>query len=215
MRSLRNAPSQESFDAREIPVTLPESADLGHWFRLSRVEFPTQFFPSTGSRLTPDTGKFPCAYLAGSKETTVAEVWGDRFAAHRDTGKLLYVIAADQAHKWAYVSTPPLPPLLRLCDLTDAATRLAVGIDSATLYATDLAVPQEWATRIACHPARFDGIRYRSRHTDEVCLVLWTREDAPQPLGPRLLFAPAGMFAESDAAYVLAGKIGIRLSFAG
>ena len=197
-----------------IPVTAPDGIAVNFWYRLARVEFPSQFFASPGSRLTPDNRAFPCVYLGASLETTVAEVWGDRFAAQRDSGQSLYVISASHAQKWAYLRAFPLPPLLRLCDLTDATTRLAAGIDSSTLYSPDLTIPQEWATRIACHPARFDGIHYRSRHTDESCLVLWSRVDEVRPLSQQLIFAPHGDFAESDAAYTLAGKIGVQLSFA-
>lgn len=184
------------------------------WHRLCRVEFPGQFFPSKGSRLTPASGDFPCVYLAADRETTVAEVWGDRFAAHRAGGAGIYVITRAQASRWAYLEAMPLPGDLRLCDLNDMDTRLAVGIDAGTLYAAGLGLPQLWAERIARHPARFDGIAYRSRHTDQACLVLWSREDDPQPLEKRLTFRAAGGFVDSDAAHILAGKCGIRLSFA-
>lgn len=178
------------------------------------MEFPGQFFPSKGSRLTPSSGDFPCVYLAADQETTVAEVWGDRFAAHRTASSGPYVISQDQARRWAYLETGPLPSDLRLCDLTDGDTRLAAGIDSATLYTPDLRLPQLWAERIARHPARFDGISYRSRHTELACLVLWSRSDDPLPLEKRLTFQPAGGFLESTAAYNLAAKTGIRLAFA-
>lgn len=184
------------------------------WCRLYRKEFAEQFYPSTGSRLTPSSGTFPCVYLALSKETTVAEVWGDRLAAQRDSAAGVYVIPADQAKRWGYLELKSLPTDLKICDFFDADTRLAVGIESGTLYSTDLTLPQAWAERIAKHPAHFDGIRYRSRHTDEACLVLWSRAAAPKPLAQSLQFNPAGEFIESDAAYLLAGKIGIRLAFA-
>lgn len=212
-RDLRLPPDQAEFDTRSIPVSdLYQFARLS-WFRLSRVEYPSQFYPSKGSRLTPVSGDFPCVYLAMSVETTVAEVWGDRIAALRDASGKVYVISRSQAEKWAYLETDPLPADLRICDLMSSDTRLAAGIDSGALYATDLSVPQAWAERIARHPARFDGIRYRSRHTDEACLVLWTRPDVGSLLENNLRFKPAGPFLESDAAYIFAGKVGVRLSF--
>ncbi len=213
-RHVRQPPEQAAFDERAIPVSDLRMVAAVPWFRLYRVEFQDQFYPSKGSRLTPASGAFPCVYLGVFRETTVAEVWGDRFAAHRDCGNEVYVITSDQARQWAFLEVEKLPSDLRICDLLSADTRLATGLDSGTLYATDLAVPQLWAERIARHPAHFDGIRYRSRHTDEACLVLWNREDTPAPLDRRIPFTPAGEFLDSDAAYVVAGKIGVRLSFA-
>ena len=213
MRSIRQAPEQAAFDRREIPVKSgAEWADLP-WYRLYRVEFPDQFYASTGSRLTPLSREFPCCYLGSTLETTVAEVWGDRLAAQRDLGGEIYVISAAQAKSWAFLKVESLPRDLRLCDLTDSDTRLATGLESGSLYCTDLQIPQTWAERIARHPDRFDGILYRSRHTDEPCLVLWSRPDSPSILPARLAFSPAGDFNESAAACLLAAKIGIRLSF--
>lgn len=214
-RVIRQAPEQAAFDQRSIPVTLLSDTTAGPWHRLYRKEFANQFFPSPGSRLTPESGKFPCVYLASSRLTTVAEVWAGRMAAHRDLGREVHVIPLPQAERWAYLEVSNLPGNLRLCDLTDSATRLATGLDAGTLYASDLAIPRAWAERIARHPARFDAIRYRGRHTDELCLVLWDREgEAPPRLSERLHFETTGEFAESDEAHELAAKIGIRVSFA-
>lgn len=213
-REWRLPPDQAAFNTRTLPVADPCEFAGQPWFRLYRVEFANQFFPSKGSRLTPQSGEFPCVYLAASLETTVAEVWGDRFAALRDAGGTVHVIPRSQAEKWAYLEAGPLPDDLRVCDLMDADTRLAVGVDSGSLYATDLTVPQAWAECIARHPSHFDGIRYRSRHTDEPCLVLWTRPERRRALDEALSFRPAGGFLNSDAAFILAGKVGVRLAFA-
>lgn len=213
-RNLRQPPDQADFDERVLPVRDLGCAAGQPWFRLYRVEFASQFFPSKGSRLTPSSGKFPCVYLAASPETTVEEVWGDRFAALRHAGGRVCVISRCQAQRWAFLQTGPLPVDLRLCDLTDRDTRLAVGLDSGTLYATDLTLPQAWAERLARHPARFDGIRYRSRHTDEICLVLWGRPERQPPLDTQIDFQPIGPFLDAEAAFILAGKVGVRLAFA-
>lgn len=214
-RDLRQPPGQKAFDAIAIPVSALGAWAVPTWYRLCRVEFPGQFFPSKGSRLTPASGDFPCVYLATDQETTVAEVWGDRFAAHRPVASSSpYVISREQAERWAFLETGPLPADLRLCDLTDAHTRLAVGMDAGSLYAPDLRLPQRWAERIARHPARLDGIAYRSRHTDQICLVLWSRAEDAVPLEQRLSFRPAGDFFDSAAAYAMAGKAGVRLAFA-
>lgn len=214
MRSWRQPPPAEEFDRREIPVTVVGEAGLaGPWFRLYRVAFANQFHASTGSRLTPASGEFPCCSLGASVETTVAEVWGDRLAAHRDQGGNPYVITTGQAREWAFLRVARLPDDLKMCDLTDAETLLRAGLDAATLYATDLSLPRMWAERIARHPAGFDGIRYLSRHNHQPCLVLWERPGRPDPLSNRLVFEPAGEFLDSEAAHRLAGKIGIRLAF--
>jgi hypothetical protein len=91
---------------------------------------------------------------------------------------------------------------------------LHAGIDSASLYAPDFRILQEWASRIANHPSGFDGIEYHSRHTDERCLVLWSRTTNDVPISKTISFAFDTPFLESEAAYALAGKIAIRLSFA-
>lgn len=212
-RELRQPPAQDIFDQRDIPVFRTSVFGSIPWFRLSRVQYPNQFYASMGSRFTPASGQLPCVYLGESKETTVAEVWGDRFAAHRDHGSGIYVIPRPQAESWAFLEVKPMPDL-RVCSLLDSDTRLALGIDSGSIYAPDFSIPQLWAERIARHPLRLDGIYYRSRHTDRACFVLWSRADDPVPLEQRLTFTPAGDFHASDEAHILAGKVGIRLSFA-
>jgi len=215
MRTLRPAPDQALFDRRVLPVASVRESAAGPWFRLCRKAFANQWYPSKGSRLTPWSGAFPCVYLAQRKETTVAEVWGDRLAAQQALGAEVYAISSAQAAQWAYLRVENLPEGVRLCDLTAANTLLAVGLDAATLYQPDLEQPQRWAECIARHPAGFGGIVYPSRHTGETCVVLWEREGAADRLEPQLEFANEGEFADSEAAYVLAGKLGIRLAFVG
>lgn len=148
-------------------------------------------------------------------ETTVAEVWGDRLAAQQATGADLFAIVTAQARQWAYLRVNQLPPNLRLCNLTAADTLLAVGIDAATLFQPELEMTQRWAECIARHPQRFDGIIYPSRHTGEKCVVLWEHPAGNRLLEQALSFEPAGLFAGSEAAHILAGKLGIRLAFVG
>jgi hypothetical protein len=86
------------FDRRVLPVTLGATLPMTPWFRLYRKAYASQFYASKGSRLTPWSGDFPCVYLAQRKETTVAEVWGDRLAAQQAPGDLeavLHVGAVD------------------------------------------------------------------------------------------------------------------------
>jgi RES domain-containing protein len=215
LRTLRQVPAQEGFDRRVLPVTLGAALPMTPWFRLYRKAYTSQFFASKGSRLTPWSGAFPCVYLAQRKETTVAEVWGDRLAAQQALGAEVYAISRAQASQWAYLRVGPLPPSLRLCDLTAAATLLAVGLDAATLFQPDLEGPQRWAECLARHPAEFDGILYPSRHTGEKCLVLWQRPSRAESLEGALEWGEEGEFFGSEEAYLLAGRLGIQLAFVG
>ena len=93
-----------------------------------------------------------------------------------------------------------------------AETRLRIGLDAATIYSPDLKNPQSWAEMIATHPNGYDGIVYRSRHTDETCIVLWSRPGV-RDLDAEISFTERGPFRESPPAYAVAQKIGIKLSW--
>jgi len=64
---------------------------------------------------------------------------------------------------------------LKICDLTDDAARLRLGVDLTALMHSDLAVPQAWGLAIFRHPATVDGLRYLSRLNQQPCLVLFER----------------------------------------
>ena len=208
-REIRPAPTQAEFDKRVIPDT---GQSLPRATRLCNPTYPSQFYASPGSRFTPSSLKFPTVYLAVGKETAVAELWGDRFAAQRAKGLDIYVIPAAEAAKSAFLDVDPVPPA-RLCDLTNGDVMIAVGIDNTTLTTTDLKIPQEWAERIAHHPAKFDGIRYFSRHTNDPCIALWLRPGGPD-YTTLLKFGAPVPFLDSTPAHALAAKCGLRLSFA-
>lgn len=209
-REIRLAPSQADFDKVVFePKTIPASGSAD-WKRLAQKRYSHQFYPSAGSRLTPSSLNFPCVYIASSLKTTVAEVWGDRLYAAREAKKKIFSIPAVEAATWAYLDVKVVTQLL-LCDLTDADTRGAVGIEGGTLNCPKLAVPQAWAEVIANHPLRVDGIKYRSRHTDEVCVVAWSRGDGS--VEAKLQFTLAGEFDHSTPAYELAKTMNIGLSF--
>ena len=208
-RDLRPAPTQAEFDKRVIPIT---GQSLARATRLGDPTYSSQFFASPGSRLTPISRRFPSVYLAASKETAVAERWGDRFAAQRAAGLDLYVIPAAEAAAAAFLEVDPVPAA-KLCDLTNGNVMIAVGIDNATLTTTDLKIPQEWAERIARHPEKFDGIRYLSRHTNEACIVLWLRPGGPD-FTTLLKFGAPIPFLDSTPAHAVAATCGLRLSFA-
>jgi len=212
MRSVRQPPEQAVFDAISIPpgAVAEVLAARDSWHRLARLVFASQLYASPATRLTPRSRVYPCVYLAENEETAVAEVWGDRFYAQRESGRRLFSIEQSEADQWGFFRIAQLPAL-NLCDLTDAAVKLATGIDSATLYSTDLAVPQGWAECVARHPQKFDGILYRSRHTEGLCIVAWNRPDRRLEL--EMSFVLAGPFLHSTASYAVAKKTGIVLSF--
>jgi hypothetical protein len=64
---------------------------------------------------------------------------------------------------------------LKICDLTDLATRRTLGVDLSALNHTNLAIPQAWGLAIQTHPAQPDGLRYLSRFTDQPCFALFER----------------------------------------
>jgi hypothetical protein len=208
-RSVRQPPEQAAFDGIDLKASTFPIETL-EWWRLARVAYPGQFYASTGSRLTPISRKFPCLYIGESQETVVAEIWGDRFYAHRELGHRLYAILESEARQWQYLLVKTLPKL-KLCDLTDAQTLLATGFDAATLYDPNLKIPQGWAEVIAQHSAGFDGILYRSRHTHQRCIVAWVRTS--RPLDQEFAFGPVGPFLNSMAAYSVASTMKLALSF--
>lgn len=208
-RELRQPPAQAEFDTIAIPR--PAHSPPLPRVRLGNANFRSQFFANPRSRLTPISGQFACVYLAADRETAVAEVWGDRFWSHRAHHASVYGISRAIAAASAFMEASP-PHELRLCDLTDSDVRLALGVDSGTLYSPDLALPRTWAERIARHPAGFDGILYRSRITDEPCAVLWLRPGG-RALDREMNFTTLAPFLNSSEAFAVAAKCGVRLAF--
>ncbi len=209
-REKRVAPPPAGFPPG-VPVAGNDRLPSVAWVRLANIAYANHFFVSLKSRLTPSSGRFPCVYLAPRPETAVAELWGDRWVLATQRGQSVFVIPADKAaEQWFFTAGPLFP--LRLCDFTDADTLLALRLDAAAIYTADLAIPQAWAEMIANHPNAYDGIIYRSRHTGETCLVLWNRPGANN-LSAKISFVASESFRESRAAYAIAEKIGIKLSF--
>ena len=211
-------PALEEFRKRVIPIATESTLASTPWYRLSTKAHATQFYPSPNSRLTPRSLSIPCCYLAPSKETTVAEIWGDtidaerRAAAKDPTPSNVFTLSKAIAGGQAYLQLRTPLPTLALCDLTDVETLGKTGFEKGALYSPDLKIPQQWAELIALHDLRFDGIIYRSRHTDEKCLVLFSRP-VGRDLKSKLVFDPAGEFRHSLAAQRLAARIGMRISF--
>lgn len=218
-RTERIAPPPPGYP-NDVPVCHEEKLSGVAWVRLGNRVYPKPFYASLKSRLTPSSELFPCVYIAASLETAVAEIWGDRWTMAKKRGKEIFVITAEKADELVFLQAGALPKL-DLCDLTDATTQLRLGIDAATLFTPDLRIPQAWAEMIASHPNRYDGIIYQSRHTGETCVVLWLRSKLSSGVWPEdgkkldelVTFTPIGGFRESAAAYSVAHKIGIKLSW--
>jgi RES domain-containing protein len=210
MRVVRQAPAQADFDRITLGEFDLRSLGLTPWFRLASVRHASHFHANPGARLTPRSMAFPSVYLAEDKETTVAEVWGDKFYAQRLLEPKIYSIPRSEAAVLRFFTCGDLPRL-NLCDLTDADTRMSVGIEDGTLYNPDLKIPQGWAEVIARHPQHFDGILYRSRITGRLCFAAWNRPG--RLLEREITFTDSAPFLESPESYSVARKTGVKLSF--
>jgi hypothetical protein len=81
------------------------------------------------------------------------------------------------AGKWNGCSLSRIAvPQLEVCAVSQEPTRDAMGVDKASLLATDLNVPQAWGLAVQQHPAAFDALKYSSRFIDQPCLALFNRE---------------------------------------
>jgi len=68
-------------------------------------------------------------------------------------------------------------PQLKVCAVSLEPTRDAMGVDKASLLATDLSIPQAWGLAVQQHPAAFDALKYSSRFIDQG--VTWIRDGIP------------------------------------
>lgn len=58
------------------------------------------------------------------------------------------------------------------CLISPAAAK-RIGLDLGTLYAPEVRLTRKFAQRLHEHPAKFDGLVYRSRLMSTKCVVLW------------------------------------------
>ena len=212
-RGIREAPDVGVFNARSIRLTASAKLAETPWYRLAQTAYSDPFFANQASRFTPSSWHFPCVYLAKDKQTTVSEVFGDRMALAQAAGVTVFSIPRALADSYRYRTVSILPGDLKLCDLTDAETLQNTGLDIASYHLANVQVPQLWAERIANHPSGFDGIQYRSRHTDQHCLVIWIRPDLTRDLRREMTFGDSGPFRHSKEAYASAALRGLKLSF--
>ncbi len=153
------------FDQRTIPVT---RQPLRNWFRVHRTGIPAVHFGIyPHHRFSHANCRYPLLYVGSSLSVCLWEYFGDDMFGGR------HVISAA---KWNGCSLSQINvPQLKACALSLEATRNAMGVDKASLLATDFSVPQEWALAVQKHPATFDGLKYSSRFIDQPCLAIFDR----------------------------------------
>ncbi len=168
----------------------------GSWWNLRWDDHANRknlFYASTTARLTPEGGKVSCLYLSPSERTSFLELFGDRLHQAREAKRAPKMEPNEFTKKvFLQVQTPEL----YLADLTHGKAIDDIHLDLGTLYAPDPKFPRAFAQAIFDHPAGVDGILYESRHTREVCAVIWCARTAALADIP---FAPAGNLADRAA----------------
>lgn len=137
------------------------------------------FFASASGRLTPESEKVPCLYLASSDETSFEELYGDYYDAAEKAG-VPFSLSLNDAMKRVFLHTTE-EIKVRVYDLAKESAAKKIGLDLGTLYAPLIKHTRAFAQRLHDHPAGFDGIRYRSRLTDAECFVLWQTRGLKAP----------------------------------
>ena len=171
-RQLREPLSQAEFNqlslvAKTLKLQPP-------WFNLRWSIHATAahtFFASRSGRLTPSSGAVPCLYLARDAETSFEELYGDFCDAAEKRGTAFALRPAEAANRLLVRTTEETE--LKICDLTRPGVAKQIGLDLGTLYAPEIRLTREFAQRLHDHPAKFDGIVYRSRLMSTKCVVLW------------------------------------------
>jgi len=153
------------FEQRTIPVTRQPQRN---WFRVHRTGMPAVHFGiRPHHRFSPAQAPYPLLYVGSSPAVCLWEYFGDDVFGGR------HVISAA---RWNGCSLSRISvPQLKACAFNLEATRNAMGVDKASLLATDFSVPQEWALAAQKHPAAFEAIKYSSRFMDQPCLAVFER----------------------------------------
>ena len=153
------------FSQRTIPVT--HQPQRG-WFRVHRTGSTAIWFAVRAHhRFSHPQSPFPLLYVGASIPACLWDYFGDDvFGGQR-------VISAA---KWNGCSLSRIAaPQLKVCAVSLEPTRDAMGVDKASLLATDLSVPQAWGLAVQQHSAAFEAIKYSSRFIDQPCLALFER----------------------------------------
>jgi hypothetical protein len=118
----------------------------------------------------------------------------ERFEDEVYDGKRTLPEALWKAHSASLLGCPSL----QICDLTDPQTLAALIVDYAALMNEKLEIPQEWGLAIQKHPLKFQGIKYKSRFNDRICLGIFDQDEIRsqlrivRSLGPLEQHDPAG-----------------------
>jgi len=177
------------FNQRIIPATWqPQRA----WFRVHRSGAPALGCAiHSHHRFSHPSSPFPLLYLGATIATCLWEYFVDDILPG---GKRVI-----SAGKWNGCSLSRIAvPELKICAVTQGATRDAMGVDRASLLAEDLGVPQAWGLAVQQHPAAFQAIKYSSRFIDQACLALFDRAGLAAQLRDTLLGPLSGLDAVVD-----------------
>ena len=153
-----------NFQQRKLPVRRLRRTVFHRLHRLSTD--PVLYGLSQNHRFSPANLPFQVLYAGKDFETCAMEVFGDTLI----DGNMDIAL-----ENWATKQFSRLHITAKVCDLTDRKTRMACGVDLPAIQHPDLSIPKHWATAIASHPARFDGILYPSRFTGKTCIALFSR----------------------------------------
>jgi hypothetical protein len=153
------------FNHRTIPSTRQPHRN---WFRVHRSGVKAiQFGTLPHHRFSHSDSTFPWFYAGSSVSVCLWEYFGDDVFGGR------HVISA---RKWEGCSLSRIRiPQVKACAVSLESTRNFMGVDKASLLASDLSVPQAWGLAVQQHPARFEAIKYSSRFIDQPCLALFDR----------------------------------------
>lgn len=159
------------------------------WFRVHRSSSPAaQFGNHPHHRFSHPQSPFPLLYVGASLSACLWEYFGD------DVFRGRRVISAA---KWNGCRLSQIViPQIKVCAFSQEPTRDALGVDKASLLATDLNIPQSWGMAIQAHPTKFDAIKYTSRFIDLPCLALFDRGG----MAARLRVTTLGALNDLDAA---------------
>lgn len=159
------------FEARPIPVA---STKPSKWSRLHSEGFdPIYFSKNDENRYSAASAPHGALYVGADAETCLMEIYGDRIYGFKQKGEP--VVLSDADWRTRHATRLAVPPL-KLCDFTDRKTLQECGVDSASLMSSDLTVPQAWGSAVMAHPLQFDGIQFRSRFTNGLCLAIFERK---------------------------------------
>ena len=166
-----------NFNQQTIPATRQPQRT---WFRVQRSGSPAiQFVTCPHHRFSHPKCPFPFLYVGASIPACLWEYFGD------DLFRGQRVISAA---KWNGCSLSRIVvPQLKVSAVSQEPTRDAMGVDKASLLATDLSIPQAWALAVQQHPAAFEAIKYSSRFIDQPCLALFDRGGMAAQLQETLL----------------------------